>query len=629
MAENKIVILKNERNGNPNFKRARGFAQKKESEDSDQEQIKYIEESQKEALRNDNINFYSQQKIRNENRTIKFNKYIDLIKIKFFTVFNENLTKKFDERYGLSPISFSDFNKTVILEIIDENKFLNFGAHINIVIESRSETSYEGESFNLIALIQKFEFIGTSYRMRTSREKGVLLTLAASSNTIFSTQKKELLDFLNRKKIPYTYNFNTPDIIDIKNIEKNDTKLIADNFDIIYLITSTRTLKVRSGEYGGVRREFGFTLQHNETLPIVGIIDSGINVFDPLSDIIVNHNYDHTEKGAFWDEIGHGTMVAGLVALGDDFQKEIKENYIAKAKLLSIKALHFNNDEINIPQLIIDIRDAKKRLNVRIFNMSLNIPNAKRYNEGFSQFAYELDKLAFEEDILIFISVGNFDDESLFNLIKDDPHPDHEYPTFFYNPNYTSQIHNCTNTNICEPSESLNNISVGALAGNLEEVDSTDISPNNISPAYYTRKFHYDYSEIINNQTLKQNQKNKNINKPDLVFEGGDLFKYESGIEIIRSPREIENKYYGRSCGTSLSTPLITSYAAEILNIYPSLRTQSVKALLINSASYFNKKTLPDFKASTDTLLKSLVGYGKPNKKILLSTEENEILFII
>jgi hypothetical protein len=259
----------------------------------------------------------------------------------------------------------------------------------------------------------------------------------------------------------------------------------------------------------------------------------------------------------------------------------------------------------------------------------LNIPSAKQYNDTYSQFAYELDILAYEEDILMFISVGNFDADSLKGLVIIDAHPDHDYPTFFYNPNGTSPVHRCQNTNISEPAESLNNISVGALAGNLEDADNTDITPNNLSPAYYTRKFHFDYKQTVNNQLLRRNQSNKYLNKPDLVFEGGDLFRYEAGIEILRSPMADGEKYFGRSCGTSLATPLITSYAAEILNSYPSLKTQTVKALLINSASFYNKKDLPNFKTSTDALLKCLVGFGKPQKNKLLSTDENSIIFII
>lgn len=259
--------------------------------------------------------------------------------------------------------------------------------------------------------------------------------------------------------------------------------------------------------------------------------------------------------------------------------------------------------------------------------MSLVIPNAKKYNESFSSFAFELDKIAYEEDILLFISVGNFNSDSLKSLVEDEPHPDHEYPDFFYKPDATTIVHACEDTNICIPSESLNNISIGALAGNFEENDNSDATPNEIYPAYYTRKFHYDYSQTINTQAIKQ--RNKHLNKPDFVFYGGDLFDEKSGLEILRSPLVTNDKFYGRSSGTSLAAPLITSYAAEILNEYPNLKTQTVKALLINSAKYPNKNSLPHFKDKSESLLKSLIGFGIPRKEGLLMNETNSITFIV
>ena len=336
---------------------------------------------------------------------------------------------------------------------------------------------------------------------------------------------------------------------------------------------------------------------------------------------------DHTNSTAFWDEVGHGTLVAGLVSLGDDFYKNEKSKYYSKAKIFVIKVLQQDNDPLDIPHLLSDIRFAKHHHGVRIFNMSLVIPNAKKYNETYSQFAYELDKLAFEEDILVFISVGNFNDQSLKALIEEEPHLDHEYPDFFYKLNSTTDVHNCEDTNICVPSESLNNISVGAIASNLEKKDCSDITPNALYPAYYSRKFHYDYNQKINTQNIKQ--KNKHLNKPDFVFDGGDLFNENAGIEILRSPLVSRDKFFGRTCGTSLATPLVTSYAAEILNHYPKLRTQTVKALLVNSAKYESKSKLPHFKTKPDSLLKSLVGFGKPTKEGLIFNEDNSITFII
>jgi hypothetical protein len=629
MPNNKHVFLINEKADNPKFNRQRGRKQDDNKESEVLPQPKFIKDFQKESFRNDNVNFYSQRKLRKENRSIVFPKYIDLIRIFFHTVFNADLNKKIEQRYGLSPIEYSHFNKTVVFEIINEKLFVNFENHIKQVIDSPDETPYDSRDFNLIALILKFEFIGSRYRLLSSNETGILLTLISSANAVSVIQKEMLFSFLKERNLQITYSPLFPDILEIKSIVREQTKFIADNFDIVRMITSTRALKIRPGEFGENRREFGFTVNVPENLTTVGIIDTGISRLDPFKNILLNISYDHTGTSAYWDEVGHGTMVAGLVIFGDEFQRIVQGNYQAKAKVFAIKVLHNPDDDINIPQLLHDIKDAKRDHGIRLFNMSLNIPFAKKYNDTYSQFAYELDKLAYEEDILIFISVGNFDKDNLEDLVINEPHPDHEYPSFFYNLNHTSQSHSCQNTNISEPAESLNNISVGALAGNLEDGDNSDITPNNLYPAYYSRKFHFDYSQSINKKPLKKNQNNKHLNKPDFVFEGGDLFNYNSGIEILRSPLANDNKFFGRSCGTSLSTPLVTSYAAEILNNYPSLKTQTVKALLVNSASYYKKNSLPDFKTSTDALLKSLVGFGKPQKNKLLSTDDNSIIFVI
>jgi hypothetical protein len=187
-----------------------------------------------------------------------------------------------------------------------------------------------------------------------------------------------------------------------------------------------------------------------------------------------------------------------------------------------------------------------------------------------------------------------------------------------------SEVHNCENTNIAVPSESLNNISVGALAGNIEDGENTDITPLNIYPAYYTRKFHFDYNQKINGKKLQQNQKNKHLNKPDLVFDGGDYFNSSSGIEVLTH----EGEFYTRTAGTSLATPLITSMATEILAVYPYLNIQSVKALLINSASYFTPSQIPAFKEKK-VLLDKLIGFGKPKAELLTQSNDNSITFII
>ena len=627
---NRFLILNNLRSDNPKFNRQRNVNGGKNNFEDENEveydEPKIIYEFQKVRLRKFNLEFYASRKLRQEKRTIVFEENIDFIKINFFKVFNTELKNIFFERYGILPIEYKDFNRTVIFEIVNRQSFEVYISHINDIIKSPVGVSYQNQPYNILAIIYEFSFIDSSSRIQTIYEKGILLNLVNSYTNSGSLQRKEIFNFLHKNDYQYTYADDVPDLIDIHNINKQDINFIADNFDIVYAITSSRLERIRPGLLGPIR-DYTFEINVPENITTVGIIDTGIEKIESLKPAIVVENIDHTGNGAFWDEVGHGTLVSGLVILGDDFYANIKEHYEAKAKVFSIKVLQTDTDPIDIPRLINDIRYAKQNYGIRLFNMSLVIPFAKKYNDTFSKFAYELDLLSYTEDILVFISVGNFKAENLKALLEDYPHPDHQYPDFFYKLNRTTDAHSCEDTNICSPSESLNNISVGALAGNLEiGTDNSDVTPNMIYPAYYTRKFHYDYKQNINNSNIRIG--NKYLNKPDFVFEGGDLFNEVAGIEILESPAP-RGKYFARTCGTSLSTPLIASYAAEICNTYSSIRTQTVKAILINSASYYPKTSLPHFKTRPDSLLKSLVGFGKPQKEKILSTDEKSIVFII
>ncbi|GAA4458805.1 S8 family serine peptidase [Rurimicrobium arvi] len=635
MKKNRHVLLLNPKSDKPKFNRQRNVSGKKPdvvSVDDDEQtvlQSKVIKETRKDRLRLNNAELYRNRKIRNENRTIKLPQNIDLIKIHFFCNFNSDLKKKFFGLYGLSPVEYSDFNKTVLFEVSDQNLFKRYVEHVQAVVESEEGTTYEGKPYNLIALVLKFKFVGARRRMFPTEEEGILLTLISSANVAYKSQKESLFAFLEQSETKVFYNDEYPDLIEVDKLSSNQKKTIAENFDIVRAITSARTIKIRPGTYGTVRREYGFNVVIPDGLTTVGVIDTGLTIIDPLKDLVEKFSYDHTSTAPFWDEEGHGTAIAGLIVFGDDFHKEVKASYVAKARIAVIKAIHNSTDPINIPNLLSDIRDARNKYGIKLFNMSLNIPGAKNYNANFSQFAYELDKLSYEEDVLIFLSVGNVQEDYLSDMILVDRHPDHEYPIFFYKPEKESPYHDCRNTNISEPSESLNNVSIGALAGNLEDGDNTDITPNDLSPAYYSRKFHLDFSRSVNSTLLKKNNKNKFINKPDMVFEGGDLFDEQAGMEILKSPLADGKKYYGRTCGTSLATPLVTSYAAEILHSYPSLRTQTVKAILINSSKALRRADLPEFKTSNDALLKSLSGFGRPQKDDLLATDNNCITFVI
>lgn len=615
---NKHVYLNNRKNQQSGFNRKRGFSQEAPEEEQEEPTIKQFQVAN---LRNYYIVFTQSYENRYTNRTIEFPTYIDLIEIRFFPIFNKDLKNKFFQKYGLLPVSYSDFNRTVVFEVVDKNSFDVFKADIEFIISLDEDVPYSGEDHNLIATIYKFRFIDK--RAKTHEEEAIILsTIQSASIEIANLQKERLKQFLSESDLSFSTN-NNEDLFYLKHASNDIVNSIEQNFDIIQSITSSRALNIRPGMLGTLRMEYGFEVEVPENLSTVGIIDTGINAIEPFNNLIVDGGINITGE-TDTDISGHGTSVAGLAIFGQDLPSSVDNSYVAKCKVLPIKVLHNNNGGINFPMLLEAIKTAKEDKGVRIFNMSL-VFYPKRYNEAFSDFAYELDRLSHELDILIFISVGNFDSISLTELLTTDYHNEHDYPEFYYNLNSTSPVHNCENTNISTPSESLNNLSIGALAGNLEDGDNSDLTPLSIYPAYYTRKFHFDYEQKVNTTDFNRNQKNKHLNKPDLVFDGGDLLNTQSGIEVIARPAD---DYFKRTAGTSLSAPLITSMAAEIEGMYPDLHVQSIKALLINSANYHKPKQLPLFKNKGE-LLRKLIGFGVPDRNQALLSDNNSITMVV
>jgi hypothetical protein len=618
------VFLKNEIRKNPTFIRKRNILTKEKEKDETEEQDdeKVIDSFRIDQFRRDYLVFTEDRENRRKKRIIQFPSFIDLIEIRFFKTFNFDLQKTFLSRYGLAVSELKSFNRTVVFEVLDSTLFSVFERHINIIISSPDPISYSGKEFNFLALIHSFNFV--SKRNFSTEEEGVNIKLISTTNSVSKLQNDGLLNFLNSNSIEITRYSDVPDIIVVSMITSADKLFIEENFDIVESISSSRALQVRPGTFGPMRVDYGFQVSIPDNLPRVGVIDTGIKLISPFNRLLESYSYDHTGSGSFNDVVGHGTLVAGLIIFGDELPSSVQSNYIAKAKVVAIKAIHKDNDSLNISRIIHDIREEKIRNGTRIFNMSLNLWQSKKYNSSYSDFAFALDQLAFEEDLIVFISVGNFGTKSLQEYVNNDIHPDHQYPDFFYKLDRTTPSHSCENTNICEPSDSLNNISVGALAGNLEPGDNSDISPTNLHPAYYTRKFHLDFEQKINGVELRKNQKNKNLKKPDFIYEGGDLFTDDSGMEVLT----FEGQYYTQTAGTSLSTPLITSLAAEIIYLYPLFNMQTVKALLLNSSSYYKYTDFPEFQAN-EKLFKNLIGYGKPEKEKLLNGSNESIVLVI
>lgn len=612
------LFLKSKAERLEGFKKTRGRDNKPAVEGEEEKEKNYM--PMKDRLRTSDQTFKAERATRHQKRSLEIPDHIDQIKIKFFKVFNAGLKNQFIARYGLQPLAYSDFNKTILFAIDDDNLFAKFERNMAEFYNSPGNEYYKDQRSNLMTLVYNFEFISSRKMLEAYDDSQVAVQLIQPYSLKASRIYDTLIGYLQQAKIRYQHEQES-NALELTNISKQQIDLILDNFDIVHSVQSTKAGKIRPGRLGNVIRDFGIEIIPSNRAPLVGIIDTGVQNIQPLRPIMADFNYDLTNTSATWDSNGHGTMVAGLVALGLEYFTDVKQRYISKATLVPIKVLLDSEGNFSHAELINTIDMAYQR-GVRLFNLSINQWH-KAYNASFSNYAYLLDQLTYKNDILIFISCGNIDEAHVGELYET-AHASHTYPNYFYCLNTDSPFHRCETTNICVPSESLNNMTVGALAENYFDENNSGITPAKEYPASYTRKFHIDYQQQINGTEFTKNQKNKNLTKPDLVFAGGDLQDVNAGLEVFSVTA---GQFYTRNAGTSLSTPLITSLAAEILGNYPSLKTQSVKALLINASTSACGPKPPDF--NEKGLLRKLIGYGTPDRDTVLFSHENAITFVI
>ena len=629
MAIKSHVYLSNEKKATNGFKKTRNVGGNNSDENEDEIELPKLPKASHQArVKTSYLTYSVAKRTRERERKITVPAIIDLVSINFYKRFDYDLQKTFISKYGLNIVSYENFNRTVLFTVDSIELFETFKTHLQQFYNSPTNVTWQGKEYNLIALIHDFEFHTTKKIIHSISESQSIFHLLDVYDEKSKQINNELIDYLNKTSKKFTY-LPEANLLEVEKISRDEIEAIASSFDIIRSISSARTERVKPSIYGTLIRDFGFSTSADPKNIKVGIIDTGVSKLEPLSPLISTASIDLTLTSAFWDDDGHGTMVAGIIAFGSEFYKSLKDNYDSKAEIFPIKVLNSGSDSLSIIGIYNAIKEANEQYGVRIFNMSLNEPFGKKYNSSFSDYAYLLDKLAYENDILIFISAGNVSADHLKGL-QDEPHVSHEYPFHFYDLNSDSPIHRCELTNIASPADSLNNITVGALAGNFENTAQFGITPASELPAIYSRKFHYDYNQKINGSDFMKSQKNKFLNKPDLVFFGGDLFDFKAGMEILRSPLSSTEKYFSRTCGTSLATPLITSIAAQILKKYPTLKTQTVKALLINSTiKPWGNNPVKFRDASLKHLIKKLVGFGMPDELDSINSNENKITFII
>lgn len=559
---------------------------------------------------------------RAKGRTLPVPAHIDYIRIRFFDVFDNS---KFESRYwtnfGLVPTLADEFNQRILFAIVQEDRFqkfldeiLNF---INADRHGKDERLYNRD----LMFIKEFELlISDDILPAIDEPSAVILNLIDNQANLISSRESisnALVGYLGENEVRYEVirSNNTVQLWDVKIAQLTE---IVNNFDIITSARPNAFGVISPDRYNIPSRQYGFEpVLPDREVPTIGIIDTGVSDQTPLANLIINPRendpYDLTRTNARvdnWDcTWGHGTGVAGIAAFGNKLNHRITGPVQADARLLSIKALSPHTARVSDNAIREAIIRANEDLGVRIFVLTIS-ENIKDDNEPVSALAFEMDLLAYQLDILICIASGNMRRDVVDAFGKMLPYPKH---------------FSDSENNIHSPAESMNNLTVGAIADNLEEnLFVVGIANDKTAPAIYSSKFHINHDSA----TLSQNQTNKQLVKPDVLYYGGDHEvtgdKSRTGISIL-TPKI--GQYFIKETGTSYAAPFVANLAARILGEYPRLSMQTVKAIIVNSATV--PKLDNSFTPVAKSVLKNLLGKGIPSESICLKSTDNEATIVL
>lgn len=563
-----------------------------------------------------------QREQRHSDRSIEIPQHIDYIEIHFFGPYDyEKFSNHYRTVFGLIPVSFRKFNTIGLFAVLNETRFAEFLEQLQRFIDTEDHTGELPYNVN-IRYIKEF-FLLTNERIVdfTTLYDNALLNLVESEELLIDLIlpiEGRLQAYLGEQNLTFSYN-PTNRTIQIWNITVDSINSILSNFDIIHSVNSSLSGVVRPSAFATPIRAFGFTVTPpDDDAPSIGILDTGVSELTPLAPIIVNTNteYDLVGSGSRVDNYdgfrGHGTAVAGFAALGDKLIPDHTGNKVADAWIVSIKIFQDGRPRVADTRILETIRSVQRDRGTKIFVLTISDQNHKSTDSSVSAFAYNLDLLAHELDILIFISGGNVHDSYFFSPATGAA--THDYPNDF--------AHEFTN--IKSPAESMNNFAVGACAANFEAGITSGIAIDGTFPAIYSSKFHYNFHDGI----LSRTQGNKYLKKPDVIYNGGDWDN--TGNPSVAGLKHISartGEYFLKNTGTSFSAPLLANIAAKIILKYPELRMQTVKALIINSAKIPALANF--FDALPRPVTNHIIGYGIPNQIECLYSDDNSVSMIL
>lgn len=357
-------------------------------------------------------------------------------------------------------------------------------------------------------------------------------------------------------------------------------------------------------------------------VPHVCILDSGINRSHPLLERSIEPNDLHAvdPNHGVHDEHGHGTEMAGLALFGDLKPVLLSaQPVVVGHRLESVKLLRYDGENGNdsrhhgwltveaVGRVEIEAADR-----ARVFSMAL----AARENRDRgrpSAWSAALDRLAADVDggarspRLFVICAGNINDN----------HAWEDYPA------------SNSTEGVLDPGQAWNALTVGASTELIDIADDdaagyTPTAPSGgLSPFSTTSRTWPSHWPV----------------KPDVVFEGGNSARDRfsacpmPSLSLVTTHFRPMERLLTTSNATSAATALAGKFAAELMSMYPSFWPETIRGLLVHSASWtetMKQQFLPTAERRGDYLnLIRHCGYGVPSMERAMWTVDNSLTMVV
>lgn len=332
------------------------------------------------------------------------------------------------------------------------------------------------------------------------------------------------------------------------------------------VMQTIRSLRV---PYGAVPKDLPTPGAHLTTYPIVAVVDSGIASNTPaLGRWIVG---SESTVAVPYRNPSHGTFVAGLVALGPQFNNHLDNIDASPCAVFDLQVIPNGDpafgdvDELLESQFLEDLETAlaAHANEIRVWNLSLGTNEVCALDQ-FSAFAIELDRLQEKYNVTFVISAGNYEGRPLLAY-----------------PRATDQL---SAGRLTTPADSVLAVTVGSVA----HVTHEKTGPKRGEPSAFSR----------------HGAGPNYIIKPDVVHFGGTCC--QDGTDV-RGVRSISNDGIEEALGTSFAAPLVSRTLANIFHsITPTPSRELARALLTHhSRDARTGERVPDTE-------ENYVGFGLP-----------------